>query len=94
MHLMQTDRYFELIKQFDFLKKILLNEGQINSLEFLKKIDLKNEEEKDNLLFIKKHNIENIVISYFREALKSGNISRSDAYIYDNLSDKIKKCIL
>ena len=94
MHLMQTDRYFELIKQFDFLKKILLNEGQINSLEFLKKIDLKNEEEKDNLLFIKKHNIENIVISYFREALKSGNISRSDAFIYDNLSDKIKKCIL
>jgi hypothetical protein len=94
MHLMQTDRYFELIKQFDFLKKILLNEGQINSLEFLKKIDLKNEEEKDNLLFIKKHNIENIVISYFRQALKSGNISRSDAFIYDNLSDKIKKCIL
>ena len=94
MHLVQTDRYLELIKQFDFIKKILLNEAQVNSLEFLKKIDLKNEHERENLLFIKKNNIENIVINYFREILKSGDVSRSDAFIYDNLNDKIKKCVM
>ena len=94
MHLVQTDRYLELIKQFDFIKRILLNEAQVNSLEFLKKIDLKNENERENLLFIKKNNIENIVINYFRDILKSGDVSRSDAFIYDNLNEKIKKCVM
>ena len=94
MHLVQTDRYLELIKQFDFIKRILLNEAQVNSLEFLKKIDLKNEHERENLLFIKKNNIENIVINYFRDLLKSGDVSRSDAFIYDNLNEKIKKCVM
>ena len=94
LHLVQTDRYLELIKQFEFIKKILLNEAQVNSLEFLKKIDLKNEHERENLLFIKKNNIENIVINYFRDLLKSGDVSRSDAFIYDNLNENIKKCVL
>ena len=94
IHLMQTERYLDLNKQFDFLKKILLNEGQICSLEFLKKIDLNNEDEKDYLLSIKRNKYENIVISYFRNIIKSGKFSKSDIFIYDNLSDKIKKCIL
>ena len=94
IHLMQTDRYLELYKQFEFLKKLLLNEGQICSLEFLKKIDLNNEEEKEILMSIKKNKYENIVISYFRNIIKSGNFSPNDSFIYDNLSDKIKKFIL
>ena len=94
IHLMQADRYLEMNKQFDFLKKLLLNEGQICSLEFLKKIDLNNEDEKDLLMSIKENKYEKIVISYFRSIIKSGNFSQTDSFIFDNLSDKIKKCIL
>ncbi len=34
-----------MLKQFEFIKKLLLNYGQLNSLFFLKKINLKNEDE-------------------------------------------------
>ena len=94
VYLVQSSRYLEMVKQFEFMKKLLLNEGQICSLEFLKKIDLNNEDEKDLLMSIKENKYEKIVISYFRSIIKSGNFSQTDSFIFDNLSDKIKKCIL
>ena len=79
-----------MLKQFEFIKKLLLNYGQINSLFFLKKINLKNEDEKENLIAIKNNNVENAVINYFKNVIKNVNISKTDSFIFDNLSEKIK----
>ncbi len=91
---MQIEHYLKLIKQFHFIEQLLLNESQIHSLEFLKKINLSNQDEKEKLLVIKHNNIENEVINYFKTIFKSGNYSKSDAFIYNNLSETIKKNIL
>ena len=83
-----------MLKQFEFIKKLLLNYGQINSLFFLKKINLKNEDEKENLITIKNNNVENSVVNYFKNVIRNGNISKTDSFIYENLSEKIKNKIL
>ena len=90
IYLIQSHRYLDMLKQFEFIKKLLLNYGQINSLFFLKKINLKNEDEKENLIAIKNNNVENAVINYFKNVIKNVNISKTDSFIFDNLSEKIK----
>ena len=93
INLIQSSRYFEISKQFDFLKKLILNEGQNNSLLLLKKINLRNNEDFVNLIPTKNNQIENSVISYFRNTIKPENASKTDYMIFDNLSMKIKKKI-
>ena len=94
IYLIQSSRYIEMIKQFDFIKKLLLNEGQMNSLLVLKKINLKIEEEKENLITIKNNDVENSVVNYFKNIIKSDRITKTDSFIFENLSEKIKKKIL
>ena len=40
VHLIKYQKYLNLVKQFEFLKKVILNEGQIKSLSFGKKINM------------------------------------------------------
>ena len=94
IYLIQSSRYIEMMKQFDFIKKLLLNEGQMNSLLVLKKINLKIEEEKENLITIKNNDVENSVVNYFKNIIKSDRITKTDSFIFENLSEKIKKKIL
>ena len=94
IYLIQSSRYIEMMKQFDFIKKLLLNESQMNSLLVLKKINLKIEEEKENLITIKNNDVENSVVNYFKNIIKSDRITKTDSFIFENLSEKIKKKIL
>ena len=74
---------------------ILLNENQIKSLNYFKKINLKDSEGINKILESKNNsNTENEIISYFQMILKSLNISKIDKIIYDNLVSKIKDKIL
>ena len=94
IYLMQFNRYLEIMKQFDFIKKIILNDNQIYSLLFLKKIDLKNEKERDKLMSIRFNINENTVINYFKNLFKIGNVKGDDLFIYENLDERIQKSIL
>ena len=79
----------------DFIKTILLNEIQIKSLNFFKKINLKNAEERNKLLEFKNTPFtESEIISYFKMNSKNLNVSKIDEIIYDNLVSKIKDKIL
>ena len=83
------------LKEVDFIKTILLNENQIKSLNYFKKINLKDSEGINKILESKNNsNTENEIISYFQMILKSLNISKIDKIIYDNLVSKIKDKIL
>ena len=84
-----------IINELDFIKQILLNENQIQSLIFLKKINLKKNEVRNKLLEFKNYeNIESNVISYYQMIYKSLNMSKIDNIILNNLSDKIKNKIM
>ena len=91
--LIQSNRYLGIIKQFEFIKKILLNEGQNNSLLLLKKLNLRNKEDRVNIITNKNKKIENSVISYFRNIIGNGSVSKTDYLIFKNLSNKIKNKI-
>ena len=69
IYLMQFNRYLELMKQFEIIKKLLLNEYQIKSLLLLKKLDLKDEKERDRLMSLRYDDNENNVINYFKKYL-------------------------
>ena len=94
IHLIEVNRYLRILQEIDFIKKLLLNQNQINSLMFLKKINLNSLEERktffENNDFI---NMENNVISYYKSILNSINISKIDKMLYENLSDRIKNKI-
>ena len=94
IHLIQYQRYLELVKHFEFIKKLLLNEEQTKSLSFIKKIDFNNEEEKESLLHCKNNENENSVVNYFNNQLKNSNLSKIDYFILDNLSENIRKKML
>ena len=94
IHLIQYQRYLELVKHFEFIKKLLLNEEQTKSLSFIKKIDFNNEEEKESLLHYKNNENENSVVNYFNNQLKNSNLSKIDYFILDNLSENIRKKIV
>ena len=90
-YLLEINSYVRNIKEFDFLKKIILNEYQINCLMYLKKINLNNMDELKYLNELKNNiNLENKVVSYYNEILKNVNGSKIDNMLYDNLSEKIK----
>ena len=94
-NLLEINSYVRYLKEFDFLKKIILNEYQVNCLLFLKKINLNNMDELKNLNDLKnKINIENKVISYYNEILKNVHLTKIDTLIYDNLSEKVKSKII
>ncbi len=91
INLIQSKRYFEIIKQFDFVKKIILNEEQNNSLLFLKKINLRNNDDKINLVSTKNNDdIEKSVVSYFRNIIRNEGVSKNDYLIFQNLNEEIK----
>ena len=93
--LIQINRYLKIINELEFIKQILFNENQIQSLMFLKKINLKKNEDRNKLLEFKNNeNIESNVISYYQKVYKSLNISKIDNIIFNNLCDKIKNKIL
>ena len=54
INLIQTNRYLEISKQFDFIKKLILNDNQNNSLLLLKKINLRNSDERIRYIINKK----------------------------------------
>jgi hypothetical protein len=91
--LIQSNRYLGIIKQFEFIKKILLNEGQNNSLLLLKKLNLRNKEDRVSIIINKNKKIENSVISYFRNIIGNGSVSKTDYLIFKNLSNEIKNKI-
>ena len=93
IYLMQFNRYLELMKQFEIIKKLLLNEYQIKSLLLLKKLDLKDEKERDRLMSLRYDDNENTVIRYFKRIFKQGNVDKYDLFIYQNLNEKIQKNI-
>ena len=93
INLIQSSRYFEISKQFDFVKKLILNKGQNNSLLLLKKINLRKNEDIINFIPTNNNEIENSVISYFRNVIRPENASKIDYVIFDNLSMKIKNKI-
>ena len=93
INLIQTNRYLEMSKQFDFIKKLILNDNQNNSLLLLKKINLRNSDERIRLIPTKTNELENSVVSYFRNAIKPETFSKTDYLIFENLSEKIKKKI-
>ena len=93
IYLMQFNRYLELMKQFEIIKKLLLNEYQIKSLLLLKKLDLKDEKERDRLMSLRYDDNENNVIRYFKRIFKQGNVDKYDLFIYQNLNEKIQKNI-
>ncbi len=78
-------------KQFDFIKKLILNDNRNNIL--LKKINLRNSDERIKLIPTKTNELENSVVSYFRNAIKPETLSKTDYLIFENLSEKIKKKI-
>ena len=90
-NLLEINSYVRYLKEFDFLKKIILNEYQVNCLMYLKKINLNNMDELKYLNDLKNNiNLESKVISYYNELLKNVNFTKIDTMIYDNLSEKIK----
>ena len=93
--LIQINRYLKTMKEFDFLKKILLNNYQIKSLNFLKRINLTNENERN--YFIENRNspnIENYVIDYFKSLIALNDFSKIDKLIISNLSEDFKNKII
>ncbi len=95
INLVEVNRYLKNLKEMDFIKRILLNEIQIKSLNFFKKINLKNAEERNKLLEFKNTPFtESEIISYFKMNSKNLNVSKIDEIIYDNLVSKIKDKIL
>ena len=96
IYLLQSERYLEIVKQFIFIKKLILNNEQNRSLLFLKKINLNDENEKEDLLNLKNNNFENSVVSYYNDLLKNANksITQTDWFIMDNLSANLKKNII
>ena len=93
INLIQTNKYLEMSKQFDFIKKLILNDNQNNSLLLLKKINLRNSDERIRLIPSKDNELENSVVSYFRNAIKPEALTKTDYLIFENLSEKIKKKI-
>ena len=93
--LIQINRYLRNVQEFDFLKKIFLNNHQIKSLFFLKRINLTNRKERDEILENKNSPyIENNIIDYFKNQISLNNLSKIDKLILNNLSDHIKEKIL
>jgi len=93
--LIQINRYLKTMKEFDFLKKILLNNYQIKSLNFLKRINLTNENERNYFIENKNSpNIENYVIDYFKSLIALNDFSKIDKLIISNLSEDFKNKII
>ena len=95
IQLIQINRYLKIIQDFDFLKKLFLNNYQIKSLYFLKRINLTNEKERNS--FIENSNSPNIddyVIQYFKSLLSLNDLSKIDKLILSNLSEEIKNKII
>ena len=92
--LIQINRYIRNVQEFDFLKKYLLNVYQIKSLFFLKRINLTNKRERDNICENKNsQNIEEQVVRYFKSMIKTNGLSKIDKFILLNLSEDIKNKI-
>ena len=56
-------------------------------------MNLKNKEDRVNILLTKNNKIENSVLSYFRKIIEDENVSKNDYLIFKNLSDEIKNKI-
>jgi len=91
INLIDANRYLRIIKEMDFMKKLILNKEQIKSLVFLRKINFYNYEERNNLF---QTTNPQSVISYFKNAFNSLSISEHDKIIYENLSDDIKNKVI
>ena len=91
VNLIDANRYIRIVKEIDFIKKLILNKNQIQSLSFLKKINYCNYEERINLF---QSSNPQSVISYFKTVFSSLNISENDKLIFENLSDDIKNKII
>ena len=77
------------------MKKIFLNNYQIKSLFFLRRINLTKKKERNEVLENKNSPyIENNIIDYFKNQISLNNLSKIDKLILNNLSDHIKEKIL
>ena len=91
INLIDANRYLRIVKEMDFIKKLILNKEQIKSLVFLRKINFYNYEERNNLF---QTTNPQSVISYFKNAFNTLSISEHDKIIYENLSDDIKNKVI
>ncbi len=95
IYLIQINRYLKIVHEYEFLKKVFLNTSQKRSLLFLKRINLTNKIERDNILENKNMSfVEESVIDYYKKQLSNPNISNLDKIILKNLVDNIKEKIM
>ena len=93
--LIQINRYLKFIQEYYFLKKAFLNEAQIQSLLFLKKINLTNKIDRDNISGNKKNLVvEENIINYYKSKLSSHDFSKIDKFLLTNLINDIKEQII
>ena len=93
--LIQINRYLKFIQEYYFLKKAFLNEAQIQSLLFLKKINLTNKIDRDNISGNKKTLVvEENIINYYKSKLSSHDFSKIDKFLLTNLINDIKEQII
>ena len=93
--LIQINRYLKNVQEFDFLKKIFLNNYQIKSLFFLRRINLTKKKERNEVLENKNSpHIESNIIEYFKNKISLNNLSKIDKLILYNLSEHIKEKIM
>ena len=93
INLIQLNRYLKIVHEYHYLKRAFMNEFQIKSLLFLKRINLTNKKERNEISENASNNInvEENVITYFKSL---NNISNFDKFILANLSENIKNKII
>ena len=95
INIIQINRYLKIIHEYYFLKKAFLNNSQIRSLLFLKRINLTNKEERES---ISENNgdihVEQNVIDYFKSQISMNYLSKIDQFIFKNLNENIKSKII
>jgi hypothetical protein len=69
----------------------LLNNAQNISLDFLKKPNLKKKDELDHVNIVENtRKLQDIMINYFAEKIKSDELSYIDNYLLKNLDNEMK----
>ena len=95
IYLIQINRYLKIVHEYNFLKKAFLNTNQIKSLFFLRRINLTNQSEREEISDNKNSpHVEESVVDYFKSKISNNDLSKFDKIILSNLSQHIKNKIM